>query len=289
MTPSLFIFGFGYSAEHLAGLAQAQGWNISGTSRSPGTRARLNALGYNAIDFTVDAVGKPLAQSTHLLISTPLSKTWEDPVLAHFEPIIRGAAPHLQWIGYLSTTGVYGDHQGAWIDETTPPKPTNDRAHGRLRAEAQWQALGKEMGVPAQVFRLAGIYGPGRNAIRALKEGTARSIYKQRQVFSRIHVDDIAQILMASMHTSKQGKIYNVCDDLPAPSHEVIEYAATLLGVPVPERIDFAQAPLSEMAREFYENSRRVRNTKIKEELKINLLYPTYRDGLNAMLEKGDY
>lgn len=282
----LFVFGFGYTAQTLAALAKNEGWEVAGTSRSPETRQRLKALGYQAVDFTPEAVTPLLQQATHLLVSTPLNRDWQDPVLLAFEPLIRASS--LQWIGYLSTTGVYGDHQGAWVEEATPAKPTNPRGHGRLRAEAQWLALGEALRVPAQVFRLAGIYGPGRNALTQLKDGNARPIYKEGQVFSRIHVDDIARVLLASIQKAQGGEIYNVCDDLPAPSHEVIEYAAGLLSIPPPERIPFENANLSEMGKEFYESSRRVKNDKIKRELGVTLQYPTYREGLLTMLEKGE-
>jgi dTDP-4-dehydrorhamnose reductase len=289
MKRSLCIFGFGYTANYLAALATAQHFEITGTSRSKETRNQLQTIGYKIVDFAPDAVVPLLHKTTHLLISTPLDKNWQDPVLTNFENEIRKEAAHLEWIGYLSTTGVYGDHQGAWIDESTTPNPSNERAAGRRHAETQWLALGEHIQVPTHVFRLAGIYGPRRNALRALKEGNARPIYKEGQVFSRIHVEDIARILVASMNHPQGGNIYNVCDDLPAPSHEIIEYAAEIMQLPKPERIPFAQANLSEMGKEFYESSRRVRNDKVKKELGIMLKYPTYREGLNAMLVSGGY
>ena len=285
---SLFIFGFGYTATLLAKQLAAAGWHIAGTSRNPQTREHLQSLGYKAVDFKPAEILPFLQKTTHLVISTPLNKTWQDPVLADFKPLIAAEAPHLEWIGYLSTTGVYGDYKGEWVDESTPPKPTGERALGRQKAEAQWLEFGASIHVPAHVFRLAGIYGPGRNAIRQLKEGKARPIYKPGQVFSRIHVADIASILMASMKKPQAGNIYNVCDDLPAASHEVIQYAAELLHLPAPELIPFEQANLSDMGREFYESSRRVKNDKIKQQLAVALAYPTYREGLRAMLDSKD-
>ena len=275
---SLFIFGFGYTAQALAALAAADGWDIAGTSRKAETRKLLQSLGYKGVDFEADAVAPALATASRILVSTPLDRSWHDPVLAQFGEMLGN-----QWIGYLSTTGVYGDHQGAWVDENTPPIPSGERAMGRKRAEEQWLERG------AQVFRLAGIYGSGRNALKGLKDGTARPIYKKDQVFSRIHVEDIARILLKAMEQGGGASIYNVCDDLPAASHEVIQYAAELLHLPPPELIPFEQADLSEMGREFYGSSRRVRNDKVKHELGITLLYPTYKEGLKAMLERGDY
>jgi nucleoside-diphosphate-sugar epimerase len=281
--PNLFIFGFGYTAKALATLAKAQGYTVCGTSRSAEKRQELQALSYEAVDFCAQDMLPMLENATHIVVSSPLNKTWEDPVLTDFGSIIDRISTKNPWIGYLSTTGVYGDHEGAWIDERTPPNPWNDRASGRLRAEKEWLALG------GNVFRLAGIYGPGRNTLRQLKDGTARPIFKEGQVFSRIHVDDIARILMASMKRSRDGKIYNVCDDLPAASHEVIAYGAQLLGMAAPSVIPIEQADLSDMAKEFYQANRRVRNEKMKKELGITLLHPTYREGLSTLLKNGNY
>ena len=254
-------------------MLKGQGWEIAGTSRDAGTRSYLQTLGYQLVDFPDSP--SALENATHLLISNPLDKNWKDPVLEAF-PALMG---NRQWIGYLSTTGVYGDHQGEWVDENTVPKPNGERAAGRLKAENKWRALG------GHVFRLAGIYGPERNVLAQLKDGTARPIYKKDQVFSRIHVEDIARVIMASIQKPSPDAIYNVCDDLPAASHEVLEYAAQLLKLPAPALIPFEQASLSPMAKEFYESSRRVRNDKIKTELGVKLLYPTYREGLVALLE----
>jgi len=190
----------------------------------------------------------------------------------------------LAWIGYLSTTGVYGDRQGGWVDEESALRPTGERGRRRVAAEAGWRALGQRAGLPAHVFRLAGIYGPGRSAFDALRAGRAQRIEKPGHVFSRIHVADIVQVLHASMARPRAGAIYNLCDDDPAAPADVIAHAAALLGVAPPPIVPFAEAKLSEMARSFYDDNKRVRNDRIKQELGVRLTYPDYRAGLAAIL-----
>jgi len=218
-----------------------------------------------------------LARASHLLSSVAPDGEG-DPVLRALGPQI--AAANLDWVGYLSTTGVYGDHGGDWVDEDTALTPATARGRARVAAEADWQALG----VPLHIFRLAGIYGPGRGPFAKLRAGTARRIVKPGQVFSRTHVADIAQVLAASIARPDPGRIYNVCDDDPAPPQDVIAHAAQLLGLPVPPEEPFETADLSPMARSFYAESKRVRNDRIKDELGVRLLFPTYREGLAAIL-----
>ena len=190
----------------------------------------------------------------------------------------------LEWIGYLSTVGVYGQQEGRWVDETTLPRPNSARTEARVQAEQAWLEFGRETGVPVQIFRLAGIYGPGRSVFDKLKAGTARRIKKDGQVFSRIHVEDIASVLEASIARPHAGAIYNVADDEPAAPDEVVAYAAKLIGVEPPPEIDFVEADLTPMARSFYEGSRRIGNQRIKSELGVTLRYPTYREGLASLL-----
>ena len=197
---------------------------------------------------------------------------------------IAKVASNLDWMGYLSTTGVYGDHKGGWVDEKTPLAPSTKRGKLRVEAEAAWQHLAAETGLPLHIFRLAGIYGPGRGPFTKVRNGTARRIIKEGQVFSRIHVDDIAQVLEASIQQPRPGAIYNLCDDDPAPPQDVIGYAAELLGLPVPEAVDFETADMSPMARSFYAESKQVRNDRIKADLGVKLLYPDYKSGLKALL-----
>ena len=216
-----------------------------------------------------------------LLISAPPGQDG-DTVLARYRDAI--AKSRIRWIGYLSTIGVYGDHGGAWIDETTPATPKSARSRGRLAVENAWLALGAETGKAVQVFRLSGIYGPGRNPIVKLREGRTQRIVKPGQVFNRIHVNDIAATLAASIERPRPGAVYNVTDDEPAPPQTVTEHAAALTGLPLPPAIDFETADLSPMARSFYGENKRVRNRLIREELGVQLAYPTYREGLAALV-----
>jgi nucleoside-diphosphate-sugar epimerase len=206
-----------------------------------------------------------------------------DPVLDRHGPEIA-ALPGLAWVGYLSTTGVYGDRGGGWVDEASALRPSGERGRRRVAAEAGWLDLWQRHGVPVQVFRLAAIYGPGRSAIDQLRAGTARRIDKPGQVFSRIHVDDLAAVLAASMARPRPAGVYNVCDDEPAPPEAVTAYAAGLLGIAPPPLAPFAEAELSPMARSFFDDNKRVSNRLIKTELGVTLAYPDYRAGLAAIL-----
>ncbi len=284
-SPRLFCFGLGYTAEVLAVRKRNEGWAVAGTCRSPAKRAALAARGFEARLFDR---GRPLADpaaalagATHLLISAPPDETG-DPVLAAHRADLA-ALRDLDWVGYLSTTGVYGDRAGGWVDETTPVAADAARNRRRVEAEAGWLALARDRGLPVHVFRLAGIYGPGRNQLVALREGRARRIVKKGQVFGRIHVDDIATVLEASMTKPNPGAIYNVVDNEPEDPAAVVEHAARLLGVTPPPLEPYETAPMSPMARSFYEDCRRVRNDRIRRELGVELRYPTYREGLAAL------
>jgi nucleoside-diphosphate-sugar epimerase len=284
---TLFVFGFGFSAEALARRLDPN-WRIIATSRTPEKRAELFARG---IEVHVFDGATPLAdardifaRTTHLLSSVP-AEDGGDPVLARHRTDIAGLK-NLRWAGYLSTTGVYGDRAGGWVDENSELIPTGERGRRRVAAETGWLDLWRQHGLPVHVFRLAGIYGPGRSAFDSLRSGRAQRIDKPGQVFSRIHVDDIAAILAASMAQPDPGAIYNVCDDDPAPPAEVIEYAARLLRMPAPPLIPFAEAKLSDMARSFYADNKRVKNERIKRELGVRLAYPDYRQGLAAILKR---
>jgi nucleoside-diphosphate-sugar epimerase len=205
-----------------------------------------------------------------------------DPVLARHGADLAAARP--DWVGYLSTTGVYGDHQGGWVDEATPLTPSTARGLARVQAEAAWAALG----LPLHIFRLAGIYGPGRGPFEKVRNGTARRIVKPGQVFSRTHVDDIAQVLAASIARPDPGAVYNVCDDDPAPPEDVLAHAAELLGLPPPPEESWDSADMTPMARSFYAESKRVRNDRIKRDLGVRLIHPDYRSGLSALLAAGE-
>lgn len=280
----LFCFGFGYSAEALAKRLKPKGWRIAGTARAAEKVNALAARGVEAFAFPLADAPEALRGTTHVLVSTPPGPSG-DPAFAYARDL-EALTPRPQWLGYLSTTGVYGDHAGGWVDEQTPPAPASERGRRRLAAEQAWEAWGRAANVPVAIFRLAGIYGPARNQLDGLRDGTARRIVREGQVFSRIHVDDIAQVLEASIAKPVAGAVYNVCDDEPAPPHQVVEYAAQLLGIAPPklERYEDAQATMSEMAQSFYSESKRVRNDRIKQDLGVKLLYPTYREGLKALL-----
>lgn len=281
MTGTLLSLGHGYSARALAARLIPRGWHVTGTTRSAEKAGALGKTDVTPMIWPGSDVRQTLAQASHILISAGPCQDG-DPVLAELRDEIAAAAPHLTWVGYLSTTGVYGDHQGGWVDENTPLTPSTKRGQARVAAEAAWQAIPD---LPLHIFRLAGIYGPGRGPFAKVRNGTARRILKEGQVFSRIHVDDIAQVLHASIDHPNPGAVYNLCDDDPAPPQDVIGYAAELLGLPVPSAVAFEAADLSPMARSFYAESKRVRNDRIKEELGVELIYPTYQDGLQAMMD----
>jgi nucleoside-diphosphate-sugar epimerase len=272
--PVLLSLGHGYSASFLARLLIPQGWEVIGTTRSPAKAAAFEAAGVAPLVWPAD-LGPALERATHILASAA-PDVLGDPFLQAVPALAKAPA---QWVGYLSTTAVYGDHQGAWVDEETPVNPQSDRAQYRVLAEQQWLATG----LPVHVFRLAGIYGPGRGPFEKVRNGTARRLIKPGQVFSRTHVEDIAQVLEASIRHPNPGRVYNVCDDDPAPPEDVLTFAAELLGLPPPPEMDYATAELPPMVRSFYSESKRVRNRRIREELGVSLLYPDYRTGLAAL------
>jgi len=282
MTPHLLSFGQGYCAQALARLLLPQGWKITGTTRSVDKVAILRDTGFAPLVWPGEDPRPALSTATHLLLSVAPGQDG-DPVLAALADDIA-QAKNLRWIGYLSTTGVYGDHGGGWVDETSPLTPTTQRGQLRVQAETAWRALADANDLPLMIFRLAGIYGPGRGPFAKVRNGTARRIIKPGQVFSRIHVDDIARVLAASIDRPDPGAVYNLCDDDPAPPEDVIAHAARLLGLPVPPAEPFETAEMSKMARSFYAESKRVDNTRIKTALGVQLLYPDYRAGLAALL-----
>jgi nucleoside-diphosphate-sugar epimerase len=288
----LLALGLGFSARALARRWRARGASVLGTTQNL-ARAR-EADGVACVAFgaatELHALERALEKTTHVLVSIPpdeASAAAGDVVLARLADALA-AAHHILWLGYLSTTGVYGDRagdrHGGWVDETSERRPGNPRSRRRAAAEDAWLALWRDRGVPVHVFRLSGIYGPGRSAIDQLRAGTAKRIDKPGQMFSRIHVEDIANVLEASIARPRPGAIYNVADDMPAPAHEVVAHAAKLLGVPPPPLEPYDAERLSPMAREFYAETRRVRNARIKEELGVVLKYPDYKAGLAAIL-----
>ncbi|MDP3860095.1 MAG: SDR family oxidoreductase [Phaeovulum sp.] len=278
---TLLSIGHGYTAAALARVLMPQGWHIIGTTR--GHQATLLSAGIEPVSWPGSPLAPQLARASHVLVSIAPGLSG-DPILAREAEVLAKAAPHLEWLGYLSTTGVYGDHAGGWVDEATPLAPSTERGHARVAAETAWAALAARSGLPLHIFRLAGIYGPGRGPFEKIRNGTARRVVKPGQVFSRIHVDDIAATLAASIARPNPGAIYNVCDNDPAPPEDVIACAAALLGLPPPPLVAFTEAVLPPMAASFYAESKRVRNDRIKSELGVRLRYPSYREGLAAVL-----
>jgi nucleoside-diphosphate-sugar epimerase len=283
---SLFVFGLGYSAMHYV-ITRAAGEQVAGTVRTEEKARSIEEVHRNIDALLFDAptihpaIKDHIASATRLLISIPPDASG-DPVLAHFaKQIVRAA--QLERIVYLSTIGVYGDHDGAWIDENAPTEPKSARNGARVIAEQQWIALAERTGKNIIILRLAGIYGPGRNALVNLRDGKARRIVKPGQVFNRIHVEDIARVVDAAFALGAPSGVFNVTDDEPAPPQDVIAYAAELLGLEAPPKILFESADLTPMARSFYSSNKRVSNRRLKEQLGVTLAYPTYRDGLRAL------
>ena len=273
---TLLSIGHGYSAQALSRRLIPLGWRVIGTTRSVDKAARLAAMGVEALIWPGD-ISAALGEATHLLTSVAPDGAG-DPVLRALGAEI--AAAGLGWVGYLSTTAVYGHHNGDWVDEETPLAPTTARGAARVRAEVEWAGLG----LPLHIFRLAGIYGPGRGPFEKVRDGTARRILKPGQVFSRVHVEDIAAVLEASLLRPNPGAVYNVCDDDPASAEDVLSLAASLLGLPAPPMVLYEEAEMTALARSFYAENKRVRNGRIKTALGVALRYPTYREGLAGLL-----
>ncbi len=283
MEKTLLSFGHGFSARALAARLIPQGWRIIGTTRSADKCEAIAATGVEPLVWPGNDLAALIKEVPHLLVSAGPG-TEGDPLLAAYRDAIKAAATNMRWVGYLSTTGVYGDHQGAWVDETTPLTPATKRGQARVEAESAWQAIPD---APLHIFRLAGIYGPGRGPFAKVRKGTARRIIKEGQIFSRIHVEDIAQALELSLATPQAGAIYNLCDDDPAPPQDVIGHAAELLGLPLPPAIPFETADMTPMARSFYAESKKVRNDHVKAQLGWQPAYPDYRSGLADLLARG--
>jgi nucleoside-diphosphate-sugar epimerase len=283
MTGVLLSIGHGYSAQALGRLLLARGWRVIGTTRDPARAEALRAEGFEMLAWPPIDPAAAIDACDHIL-SSAAPDGGGDPVLRELGPMIAARAPSIRWAGYLSTTGVYGHHGGDWVDETTELNPSTDRGRARVAAEAEWRRLSDASGLPLHIFRLAGIYGPGRGPFRKVLSGEARRIVKPGQVFSRIHVDDIAATLLASIDRPNSGGVYNVCDDEPAPPEDVLAEAARLLDLPPPPEVAWSEADMTPMARSFYAESKRVSNRRIREELGVRLAHPTYREGLAATL-----
>lgn len=289
MIPHLLIFGFGYTAHFLAQKMRDMHVPVTATSR------RCEALEDSSSDckiipFSEKSIEEALATSSHILISTPPTHGLGDPVLHNFGHLLKKYAHNMQWIGYLSSTSVYGDHQGNWVDESSKPTDLGELGKLRLHAENEWVSFAQTHQLSLTIFRLAGIYGPNRNVLARLVSGKKDSIVKEGHFFSRIHVEDIVLAIVAAMqHPTVGTKIYNVADDEPTAGHIVEEYAATLLKLPPLKRIAYDMAILSPMAQDFYAHNKRVSNGKLIKELKMQLTYPTYREGLLHLLHSSPH
>lgn len=288
----LFVFGPGYSAKPFMAKAKTNGWCVSATYRKKEDKEALAAAGYTPVrfaDFDEDGLAQSLFEIpvSHILTSVAPDRTnGNDPVLSAAEPWLKQQA-NLGWIGYLSSTNVYGDHLGAWVDEKTPPQPSLERGKRRLLAENNWLALANVLNARTHVFRLAGIYGPGKNALQTVRSGKAKRIFKEGQVFGRVHREDICEALWLAATSDAASGVFNLSDDMPAPPQDVIEEAASLLGVPVPALTPFEDADLSPMGRSFYTDNKRVRNDRAKEVLGWAPKYPDYKTALAKMLKSG--
>ena len=280
MTHTLLSFGHGYSARELTKHLLPQGWRVIGTTRTSEKADELAASGVEPLIWPDSDMNAAIEAADHILISAGPDGDG-DPTLNLLRDQITRKSSKLRWAGYLSTTGVYGNFDGAWVDEMTPLNPTTKRGQLRKAAEEDWSSVA---GLPLHIFRLAGIYGPGRGPFAKVRNGTARRVIKEGQVFSRIHVEDIAQILWASIQRPNPGAAYNMCDDDPAPPQDVIAHAANLLSMPVPPAMAFEDAEFTPMARSFYAENKKVRNDRIKTELGVKLIHPTYREGLQSLL-----
>ncbi|SNT75022.1 SDR family oxidoreductase [Paracoccus seriniphilus] len=278
----MLIIGHGYTASYLTPKLVSRGWNVTGTTR--GSPDRVASAGADPLIWPGEEtrLRDAIARADAILVSAAPTSDG-DPVLLALSADLGSANP--RWLGYLSTTGVYGDRGGDWVDEDSRLDPSTERGRARVRAERAWQDLARAHDLPLHIFRLAGIYGPGRGPFAKIRKGTARRIIKPGQVFSRIHVEDIAQVLLASLASPDPGAIYNLCDDDPAPPQDIIACAAELLGVQPPPEVSFDQADMGAMARSFYADSKRVRNDRIKRDLGIRLRYPDYRSALIAILK----
>lgn len=278
MTQTLLSIGHGFTAREFGKHVQTKGWRVIGTTRSRDRASDLAEIGVEPLVWPGADLSDAIASATHILISAAPGEDGDAFLNAYRDQLM---VSDVQWIGYLSTTGVYGDHDGAWVDESTPVDPLTKRGQIRFKAENAWL----ETGLPVHVFRLAGIYGPGRGPFEKIRKGTARLIIKEGQVFGRVHIEDIAQTLYASTQKPNPGAIYNVSDDEPAPPQDIISHAADLLGVPHPPRVAFEDADLGPMARSFYSECKRVKNDRIKEELGVELKYKGFKEALAAILE----
>ena len=280
-SPCLLIFGHGYTASALVDHLGTEDWEIFGTTRNVDTADLLKENNITPLMWSDDTSIKSIIKRSNCILHSIAPTEVEDPVYEKFAEDIIARSMNLSWFGYLSTTSVYGNHDGQWVDEKTPVNPSSNRGLLRVNAENTWARINN---LPLHIFRLAGIYGEGRSPLDKIRSGKAQLISKPGQFFSRIHVEDIAQVLKASIELPNRGSIYNVCDDMPAAPDEVLAYAAKLLNYPEPPRINFEEAELSPMAKSFYSDNKRVNNHLIKNEFSLALKFPNFKAGLDALV-----
>ncbi|PJD93224.1 MAG: NAD(P)-dependent oxidoreductase [Legionella sp.] len=291
MSPHILIFGFGYTAHFLAKKLRDINFQVTVTTRNSDRVGFDSEFECDVIHFSEKSIAQALATTTHILISTPPTPDLgSEPVLINFGGLLETYIKNIQWIGYLSSTSVYGDHQGDWVNESSEPKALGHQGTLRLAAENEWISFARVHQLPLTIFRLAGIYGPQRNVLARLMNGKKDTIVKKGHFFSRIHVEDIVLVIIAAMQHSKPGiVIYNVADDEPSPNYVVDDYAASLLQLAPLHEVAYDMAVLSPMAKEFYSHNKRVSNIKLKKELKIQFIYPTYKEGLTHLLYEEGY
>ncbi len=286
----LFIFGLGFSAEAVATTARCNFDRICGTARTPEKIARIRSSGMSACVFDgitlTEDLKSQLADATHLLMSVAPGE--DDPVLSALNGELPTLSPKLKWIGYLSTVGVYGNHDGAWVDEETLPKPVSQRSIWRINAENAWREAASKANVPLAIFRLSGIYGTGRNAFVTIEKGKSRRLVKPGQVFNRIHRDDIGKAVTLAMQGKISG-VFNITDNEPAPPQDVVTFAHKLMGREPPPELSFETADITPMARSFYGENKRVSNAKSKAMLGMDYDWPDYRTSLTRMWEEGTW
>ena len=284
----LLILGAGFSGKAIGQAFKAAGFSVSGTTRSAEKAEGLRALGIAPILYdggpVPEALAADMAHATHVVQSIAPGKDG-DPLFRAGMPPISALMPNLAWAGYLSTVGVYGDHKGGWVDEETVLNPVSARSIERVEAENHWLDLGRASGLPVAVLRLAGIYGPGRNALRNMAEGTARRLVKKDQVFNRIRVEDIGRAALF-LAQKPLGGVWNITDDVPGPPQDVVAEAARLMGLPVPPDVPFETAELSPMARSFYGENKRVSNAKLRA-AGFEFRFPDYRQSLAELHASG--
>ena len=280
---NIFCFGFGQVAKNFIKKLSVEQYNInlSATSRSESSKKTFNGINYNSYLFNSDNFDQNLVvklkEADHILVSIP-PENQEDLVIKNFSKFIESSK--VKWITYLSATSIYGDHKGEWVNENSKTNPISNNGIARLKAENAWFSLEKNKKIPIQIFRLSGIYSNEKNILIRLKSGGVKLINKKNHFFSRIHVDDISNILFKSLSKFKSGEIYNLSDDKPSTSEEVTLFGAKILNIENIEKIEVDQIK-SEMLKNFYNESKKVSNKKMKSYFDYNLKFPSYIEGLN--------